>query len=326
MAANLKALVAKQHFGGGSSATHELPEYAGGAAGDDSDDTFAKLGGFVNATILTAEKDPTSFELGSDTDTVAFTAGVDYQLSTQYIMGLALGLTTSSAEVSSNNGTFDLEGYTMTVYGSYYPTDAIYIDYTLSYTGNDYDQERAIVYTGVNQTATAEYTGSITTYSLGGGYLWQRNALSIDSFVQVISLTANVDEYEENMSGTGAGSGWALALDSQELTSLTLHLGGQANYVFNKEWGVVTPLARIEFISELDDDPRLVTGRFVGDVGDRVAFSQQTDEVDTSYVNIGVGVSAILKGGKSFYAYYQTTAGYEDISQSQFNLGGRMEF
>ena len=329
MVSNLAGLLAVNHFAAGSSSTHDLPPATGGAAGEDSNmaDSYSKVGGFVNATILSAEKDPTDFELGSDTDTVAFTAGVDYQLSTDYVLGLALGFTSSEAEINSNNGLFEVEGYTMTFYGSYYPTDSIYIDYTISYAGNDYDQSRDIVYTGVNQTASATYTGSLTTYSIGSGYLWQRNALSVDGFAQLIGLTAKVNSYEEIMSNQGAaGAGWALALDGQELTSLTLHLGGQVNYVFDQSWGIVTPLARIEFVSELDDDPRLVTGRFVGDIGDRVAFSVETDEVDSSYANVGVGVSAILTGGKSFYAYYQSTVGYEDVTQSQFNLGGRMEF
>ncbi len=68
-----------------------------------------------------------------------------------------------------------------------------------------------------------------------------------------------------------------------------------------------------------------IIGRFVLDTSDSSAFSIQADDLDESWFQLGVGVSATFQHGLSAYIDYETIASYNDTQISTYSFGGRWE-
>ena len=308
----------------------ETQRETGGAASADED--FGPWGLFINGTITVGEKDETTNEAGFDFDTQGITVGLDYRLSDNAVLGGAFGYVNTDTELNANGGGLDGSGYSLTLYGTYYQSDNFYLDGSFSYGWNDYEQDRNVRYTlasndtAVDQTLLADYDGEQLSFSLGGGYEFNKGAFSFGPVGQLQYINADVDGYQERAADPSAsGSGWTVELEDQEYESLTLSLGGQTSYAMSQSWGVLVPQARFDWVHEFDDDNRLVSGRFLGDPS-RTRFTLPTDESDSDYFNLGVGVSAIFSEGKSAFFYYQTTVGFEDLEHHNFSGGLRWEF
>lgn len=294
---------------------------------------YGRLGFFINGTLLFGEEDSTDQEGGSEFDTSGLSIGIDYRYTDNLVGGLAFGFSNTTTEFTGNDGELTALGYTLTAYGSYY-FKQFYVDVTFGLGGSDFEQERSITYTGVSQIMTSDFFGNQSSLSIGGGADFSFMGWNINPFTQISTTTVNIEDYEEKASDPDApGAGWALIIEDQELTSLLFNLGAQATYVFNQNWGVVIPLARFELVNELDDDDRFVVGRFAGggtvkDASGGIdgTFSLQTNEVDTSYYNLGFGVSMLMTNGNSAFFYYQATLGFDDLSQNMVNAGWRWEF
>ena len=123
----------------------------GGSAGNELEAAkgFSKLGGFVNGALGFGSRDPTTFEDAVDFDTASITAGVDYRLSNQTVIGAALGYSqldsTYDGARSVVSGSVDSTGYSLSLYGLY-EIQKYYFDGLLSYGRNDYDFVRRIAY------------------------------------------------------------------------------------------------------------------------------------------------------------------------------------
>ena len=305
------------HLQGGSAGSHESG--------------FSRLGGFVNGSIVSGEKDRTPNEDGFDISSYELTGGLDYRFTDSIVAGLALGLSAVETDVDDNGGGLDVDGYELTLYGSYSRPTGLWLDGMLAYAKYDYDQERTIRYdlaggTSVNQTASADFDGYQAAFSLGGGYEWSREALTLTPSARLQYLRLAVDGYEESLSNPAAeGSGWGVELLSQDYESLTLTAGAQASYAISTSWGVLLPYGGLEWIHEFEDDNRPIVGIFLGDPNEQ-SFRLPIDEADPNYFRLSLGSSAIFAQGRSAYLQYQTILGYDDLSHHSISAGLRLEF
>ncbi len=305
----------------------------GGAASADSTDSgFNRLGIFVNGNINKGNMDTTANETGFDFTTWGITAGLDYRFSDNFILGGAFGYVDTNTDLKANGGGLDGDSYSLTLYGTYYQSDRFYLDGSLGYGWNRYNQDRNIRYalepqnTLVDQTLSTDFNGSQFTATLGGGYDLNSGAWTFGPVGQLQYVKANVDGYQERASNPSTnGSGWTVAIDSQDYNSFTLSLGGQVSYALSQSWGVLLPQARFEWVHEFDSDSPFVAGHFVGDPS-RETFRFAGDKPDTNYFNLGLGVSAVFAKGRSAYFNYQTVLGYNDLTNNSFNVGMRLEF
>ena len=306
---------------------------SGGGASADFDAALleeSRLSTYAISTTLSGDKNQSLQEVGSDWNTVAITLGSDYRFSNKVVAGVAFGLTNTDTDMDNNRGELKNESYNFTGYGSFYLNDAIYFDTTFTYVGSQLEQDRNIQYsigsTNINQTATARYFSRQYELSIGGGYEWIQTAWNINSFTQLSHREIDIDGYDEDMSApNGNGASWALAVSQQDINSLQLSLGTQASYAFSNPWGLIMPVARIELKKELNDDPRAVTVQFIDDLVLQQNINIDFNEVDTSYVQIGLGVSAVLTGGHFGYAFWQSTQSLDELDQNTLTLGWRWE-
>lgn len=309
---------------------NELLTANGGSAGSDAGMNLGRLGVFVNGSVSLGNRDGSDNVAGFDFDTTGITLGADYRFTDQLVMGLAAGYLKTDTSLDAKGGDLNTDGYSLSLYGTYYRDSGMYLDGILSYGNNDFDQTRNIRYdigaTSVRQQAKSKFDGNQFSAALGGGYSMSRDALSFGPTLRFEYVDVDVDGYNERMSNPDAdGGGWASHINGQKMKSFTSQLGGEISYAMSQNWGVLLPQAQFEWVHEFKDGGDQVTGFFLQDPS-RTGFALNTDSLDNNYFNLRLGVSAQISRGRSGYFYYRKLLGYRDVDIDSFSAGIRLEF
>lgn len=303
----------------------------GGAAGE-GDLLDSRVGVFVNGDIGSGEKTASAGEDGFSYDSTGLTAGVDYRLNNQTVIGLAAGFNNSESSFNTNTlvsgGGLDAKATTLSLYGMYY-SDNYYIDGIVSAGTGTFDMERQIVIQsnnaegsdndGADRLATSETDSSQISLSVGMGTDFIRGASILAPYARAQLLKVDVDGFQE----TGA-EGLNLEVKDQEIESLSSTLGFRASHVSNASFAVLIPQVRLEWVHEFSDDGREVSTVYVNDPRqNELVFS--TDAPDRDYFNLGLGVSAVFTGGTQAFIDYKKLVGMRDFEEDVVTVGIRFE-
>lgn len=302
----------------------------GGAAGSDTAMDFGRWSVFVNGSIGVGDKDRTDNVAGYDFDSIALTLGADYRFSDNLVAGAALGYSRNDTDLDANGGDLEADGVSLSLYGTYYQESGLYLDGIFNYGRNDYDQRRNIRYTigtvDVNQAALSDFDGNQWSAAFGGGYSMSRGALTFGPTARLEYVKTDVDGYQERMRDpTAPGGGWAARINSQEVESFNIQLGGEVSYAMSTSWGVLLPNVQLEWVHEFEDGAQNVVGHLVQDTS-RTLFSLPTDVLDEDYFNLSLGLSAQFAQGRSGYIQFRKLLGYSDLDAYTIAAGFRMEF
>ncbi len=313
----------------------DLQGARGGAAGDDSEDTFRRLNFFLNGSIATGDHEQSDRETGYDLDIKGLTLGGDYRLKNNLIIGAALGYTNTKTDYNTNAGDNRVKAYQFLLYGSYYLSDKYYIDTSLGYGNDSFSQNRNINYIlnsdlpseyRVNQTFNSDTDGKQFNLSVNGGYTFTHKALSYGPALGLYYVKSDIDAYTETPKDANAnGAGWAYHIVAESDTLLSLNLGGQVAYSMSQSWGILQPYLWFEWINDIDAPNREVSGYFEAS-GSNVTFLFEGDEVDDSYFNVRLGSSFVWKNGLSGFISYRKQLAYDNESLDEFTGGIRWEF
>jgi outer membrane autotransporter protein len=289
------------------------------------------LGIFFSGTLNLGERDGTRNQAGYDYGTYGLTLGADYRFTDQWVAGTALSYTATDTDLDSNGGQLDSRGYSLTLYGTYYPSDQFYIDGMVNYGWFDYDQRRNVIYqlrdTAVDQSFDADYDGRQFYLDLGAGYEFARGDFTFGPEARLSYLDVQVDDFAESANSDNPGSAWAIAVGDQDLQSLTLSLGGKAGYLINRSWGTLEPQVEFTWLHEFEDDNRVVRGRFIEGAGVPDNFFElATDPVDRDYFRLGLGLSAQFGRGTSALLRYRTLLDYDNLEDHAISAEFRWEF
>jgi uncharacterized protein YhjY with autotransporter beta-barrel domain len=303
----------------------------GGGASNDNPLLASRLGIFLTGDISTGKRDETDLESGLDFDTVGITIGADYRITDQFILGGALGLVNTEAELEDNAGDLDTQGYSLSLFGTYYSPLNYFIDFSATFGTNDFDQKRNIVYVldalaDVNQQLKADYDGDTTSLFIGSGYDFTRGPWTFGPRVDLEYIKSNVDGFTEEASDPLAdGGGWATRLDGTDQRWLTLKLGGKVSYTHSTDWGVMIPYARLDWLHEFENDSQVINAYFVGDP-DPIAIAIENDDPDSDYLRLRFGSSAQFQNGVVGFLDLGTILAHSEWSSSTISVGVRMEF
>ncbi|MEN8218448.1 MAG: autotransporter domain-containing protein [Pseudomonadota bacterium] len=289
---------------------------------------FSRLGAFVNGEINFEDKDTTDRESGFEFSTLGLTAGIDYRFTNNFIAGIALGYSNSETDLNAGGGNIDSDGYSLTLYGTFYQSNDFYIDGLYSYGRNSYDSERNIIYqvvTPINQTAFSNNDSDQHALGLGVGYHFNRQAFTFTPNARLDYVKTDIDGFSEKFNDPAPGSSLGFAIDSQKVKSLTLTLGIQADYAISQSWGILIPHANLDYVHEFKDDVRQLTGRFLEDAGGET-FTWNSDAPDRDYFNLGLGISAQFSQGRAAFIRYEGTLGLRDVDRHAIMAGMRLEF
>ena len=305
----------------------------GGAAGDS--EVWDKLGVFISGIYSTGDRDRTRRTDSFDFDTYGTTLGVDYRFTEKLILGAAISYNNLDSDFDKRStvagGGVDADGWGGFVYGTYYQ-DRFYIDGLAGYAKSDYDVKRKInisnnnvdVFGGEDIKASVKGSPDSDDYiaSIGGGYHFGTGALSYGPYGRLTYLKVEVDDYKES----GAGKfGLNLDVDGQDWKSVTSVLGGQVTYASSREYGILMPQGRLAWVHEYEDDSTKMKATYVDDPRNNTLLAI-TDDPDSDYFELGVGVSAVFRNGVQAFFNYDTVLGMDDFTIHMFTLGGRWEF
>ncbi|HID80829.1 MAG TPA: autotransporter domain-containing protein [Chromatiales bacterium] len=298
----------------------------GGSAGDETGG-HSPWGGFINGEISFGDKDDTDREPGFDFDTTGITAGIDYRVSDEVVVGGAVGYGSTEADFNDGVSKMELEGWHLTGYGTYYRADNFYIDGLAKLGWNTYDTSRRVNFPGdplqkaEGDTDSLEYSFSIT-----GGYEYNKDALTLGGYGRLSYTKVEIDGYSETASNPGVpGFGSVLKLADQDVDSLTTTLGGQVSYAISTSKAVFMPQLRLEWEHEFNNGERAIDAQFIYDPSS-TTFGVLTDEPDKDYFNVGLGFSVVTTGGKSGFLYYETRIDQDNIEQHWVKGGLRFEY
>jgi outer membrane lipase/esterase len=240
-------------------------------------------------------------------------------------VGGAIGYADNETVFDRNRGSMDVDGYTLSVYSTYYHDENSYLDAIGSVGWSDFTNRRAFD-SGTASIPEVEVKGDTKgqkyALSIGGGYDFYHKGLSFGPAARLNYINAGIDSYAESSS-----TGFEFDYDSQDVESLTSMLGGQLSYAISTSNGIFTPQLLFEWAHEYKDNSRFITARFLYDPSSTpLPFNLQTDDPDRDYFNLGVGLSATFAAGKSAFIYYETELQREEINLDTISAGFRLTF
>ncbi len=299
-------------------------QMSGGSAGEDEP---GRLGVFVNGSISYGTLDETDSEMGLDFDSRGITLGADYRVSDNWVFGGALGLVSHSGDYTSESGSIDLSGTSLSAFMTWYDKDDAYFDAIISIGQNDFDIRRRINLPGqADQFANSSPSATEVSLSIGGGLEYYQDEWTFGPYGRLSFAQARVDAYREKASDPDApGTGSVLLVDDQSMDSTSLALGGNVAKNISTRSAVWIPQLRLELEHSLSDKNRTLEASFVHDPT-ATSFEIESEDVDTDYMNLGAGVSAVFKNGKSGYLFYETRIGQDRLSQNWIKGGFRLDF
>ncbi|MGD8592542.1 MAG: autotransporter domain-containing protein, partial [Gammaproteobacteria bacterium] len=290
-----------------------MDKASGGNAGDPQRGPWSI---FVSGRVNTGKKGGTVNDAGYDFDTNGLTAGADYLINNQSFVGGALGYAAMDSTFGNNGGDMDIKATTLTVYSSYFRPNNVYLDGSLTYGPNNYKFTRNIASFSTQTTGDAD--GNQFAISLAGGWDYYQKSFNASPYLRIDYIDISIDAYQEQ-----GGSGLALNIEKQDVTSVTTALGGRFSYAGSMSWGVLMPSAHLEWIHEYKDEHRNIVASFVANPG--TSFSTPVDEVDKDYLNLGLGITANFPEGRVLFLQYETAAEQKNFTTHTVHLGARMD-
>lgn len=309
----------------------------GGAAGDEG---LSPWGFFINGHYGFGERDETSKENGFDFDHFGLTAGIDYQINDELVLGgmLSYGEVDSDFDKSAAvpGGGVDADNWGIGVYGTYY-RDNYYVDGLIGYNRVDYDIKREIllrlgptpgpdvgITSDERRTAKGSTESDDFSVSVGGGMDFADGSISYGPFARLSYVNASVDGYSES-----GAFGLNLTVDDVEWESLTSVIGGRIGASLSRSWGVLVPQVRLGWVHEFMNDSEDIKAVYTVDPNkDRSqnTLVAITDDPDRDYFELGLGVSAVLRGETQVFFDYETLLGHKHVEDHVFTAGVRSAF
>jgi len=290
-----------------------------------ADDT-ERLGVFVNGSGGSGDREQSINEPGFDFDTQAVTAGLDYRVLDNLVLGAAASYARVDADVNNNGGNVDADGYSVSLFGTYFEDTSFYIDGIASIGRNDFETSRTVAFGDVNQQALSEPSSDEYAVGIGSGYDFNFDRLSVGPFGQVNYTRAEIDAFEEQAaSGGDLGAGSLLAIDEQTVKSLTTSLGGQTSYAISSKAGVFVPQLRAAWVHEYEDDNQIISGEFINDPTG-TGFAVSTDDPDRDYFTAALGVSGQFTNNLAAFVQYERLLGHSYLDENVINGGVRLSF
>lgn len=311
----------------------------GGAAGDPG--FVPRFGGFINGIFSWGEIDQTPNRTGYDFDTAGVTAGLDYRLTDNAILGAAFNYSNQTADLNQGvllaGGDVDADVFSGSIFGTYYVGD-FYIDGIGTFSGADYTIKREIIIPSsnpnadpVSAVATGEPGANGYAFSFGGGYDGQYQKWSYSPFLRVDYRDLEMDGYTES-----GAEGLNLKVEGQDVSSLIFALGGQVAYAISAPFGVIVPRFRAEYNHEFEDDVVLLRAQYFAPIDPsnnltatgltNPVFEARTDEPDRDFAVIGGGISAVFQRNVQAFVDFESVVGRSKVTNNILTTGVRVEF
>jgi outer membrane autotransporter protein len=327
----------------------------GGGAASDPDIAGSRLGWFVEGRFETGDRDQTINEDGFDFDATSFTVGLDYMLD-YGVIGASIGIDNYEADFENNlvvsGGGIEVDGTSGSLFGALYRGN-LYFDGIVSFGSLDTDTTRRAVYSSTNTcappntcpgedvTLVGSTDGDYMAAGVTVGYDANHGNWDIATTMSLSYREIDIDGYTET---DPAGGGLALSFDDQGIESFRSILGIAISGSFSRSFGILSPQFRAEWHHEFQDQPNALIAKYAVEETLNVSnaagagvfsldsarciscFQINSDEIDSDFGLIGVGLSAVFSQRIQVYGMFETLVELDNISSNSFSVGIRGQF
>lgn len=283
-----------------------------------SSDEFEHWGFFINGNVDIGKQTPSGGQ-GFDLTSRGLTAGVDYQINGGHVIGAGVGYARSNTDLLGDSGKQNSNGQSLSLYGSFVPTEKMYVDLALNHGRLSFNTDRRLLnFNGVTtETANSNADSKQTAFSVTGGADFYKDALRLNPYVRYETIRASVDGFTES------GSSQNLQVGNLEMTTKSFTVGAQTTYAISTSFGVVTPQARLEFTRQNTSNPNAVIASLAnGGSPMSLARIDQTGNFGMA----GLGVTVMLARGVNAYLNYETMFSKADASLYRWAFGMSIPF
>ncbi len=338
---------------------HLISDGTGGGSGSSGGPTVSNpFGVFVQGSYNSGHHDATAAEDPFNFHATSITAGVDYNFGPG-IVGVSLGYDDYDAGFRPNgttvtNGSARVEGTSASLYGAWFSDHwsfngiASYgrlhtnltraISYTASF-AQAFDQQNDL--TPIDLASCVNGTCSVTnnrtlqgnpsggSYAIGAtaGYAYSVAAFDLQPSLSLNYRRSTIDAFNERDT-TDPTDGLPLAFNDQTIESLRTVLGLDVSRAFSAPFGVITPLAHVEWDHEFHTSGPNIQAHYVFDPSLQQGqcsscFTLPTDDAPSNYGVAGLGASVTLAHRLQAFVYDEVLVGYRDYHSNTVTFGLR---
>lgn len=252
------------------------------------------LSGWIRVLATDGSQDDDGALVGYDFDTTGFVLGFDNSFSTNFAAGISFGLGQSDIDFNGGYQSTDADSTFGSLYGTY-STEMIYVDMSLTYASNDFDNDR---YAGLFGTAKSSTDGTALGLYVGAGYnLVDTETMYFIPTASVSYIASEVDGFHEK----GAGD-FNMIVDDYDHDSFRTTLGFRTGC---KRGGgdsmMWEPELRLAWVHEFGDDDVSASAVYEGG-GD--SFEIESVEQDSDAALLGLGANFYLNDAFTLYLDY----------------------
>ena len=279
-----------------------------------SSDTWGFFTDFVSSF---GKQDSTSNLTGYRYAILGFTAGADYRLREDLVLGLGTGYYHTNAAYQGSGGDAAINSIPFYAYGAYTP-GSFYAMGSLGYTLNLYSLDRNIAWTGINRLATSSVSGNQFNAALETGYDFKLAQYTLTPAATMFFSQAWVEGFTE--SGAGALN---LDVNSQSANSLQTGLGMRLARPFQAGQTLLLPQLSAFWQHEFANNSRGLDARLAR-AGSNFVF--QTNSPCRDFALLGAGVAMGLKKNLTLQVNYNAEVGRSGYLPQMVSAGVRYEF
>jgi outer membrane autotransporter protein len=251
-------------------------------------------------------------------DAGGFLVGSDYRWSENFVTGLYAGYDYSYAEYNGGGSTKG-NSFNFGTYASY-EKDGYYADAVIGggYTG--FQTKRAIVFSTIDRTASADPNSGQFTAGLNLGKDFEVGKFTLGPIVGAQYTYAGIGSFTES----GAES-LDLSLGQQNANSLRSTLGGRIAYTWNLNQKIaLIPEVRMFWQHEFLNNPRNINASL--DSGNGPSFGYETTDPYRDSVFAGAGVTAQFGKNLSGSLFYNINFGSQTYQSNMVSAGLNLSF
>ena len=283
----------------------------------------SNLGVFVNGQQSSGDVQGAELQQDNDFSNTNFSIGADYRFSSKVVGGLALGAVNSSSDFTNVLGGNDASGFNLTLFGTWYETDKGYVDAVLDYGSTSNELIRQISVAGDNTISlvSASTDSSVLSFTTSAGRTFAIRGWDTGFYARLSLIKGTVDGFEEQFVNENLGTGSRFIIGEQDVNSTKITVGGEVSRAISTGFGVVVPRVRLEFESENEKNKDSILATVDQNIQGYTGTAR-----DTSYTNLGVGASMVLKNGLQLFGFFESHLQHDFVTQNWIKLGGRLAF
>jgi autotransporter-associated beta strand protein len=268
------------------------------------------------ALILGVQKSSVN-QTGFNFNVAGFSAGADYRVRDDLLVGLATGYSHTGARFYGSGGGVETNTWPLTTYAAYLP-QSFYAYGSLGYALNLFNLQRGINFGGLTRTAKSSPAGHQFNAYGETGYDLKTRPLVVTPVVSLAYSSLWVDGYTESSAG-------ALNLKVASQNATSLQTGAGAKVAIPLQWGAVkvVPQTYATYQHEFANGSRGLDARLSQGSS---TCTLKTDAAKRDFAVVGANVSILTKKNFGVQLNYNAEVGRSNYTAHSLNASLRWEF